>query len=372
MGRGVAWTPEECSNLARAWINASEDPRTGTDQTSHVFFNKMFKTFAEKAPPGANEKQYGARKLKACRSKWEQIAADVQKFRSALRHISACKPTGVNAENMLSMAIAKHLGKRKSMSYDAKDFPHHRWLHHLAFKVLRNHPKFQDIRTEADSSSTKQHDSMPSTVELPTRLTPAKETVDDSNTASHALSPPPSGEPSFASPATIPGVATPVPTPPLTMADNDVLTPSLSDSGAVVLYDDSDDGDGSITKRRKARGGYVGRKRAKSEAFDQKLKVQCARNTLQIAQSMSERTELMRERNALLAFAKEDCETEEDKKDRAEFLRILRKQHLQHMRKQSGAVAPANVSANYNEELTGAGESSDALNVAAELGDIEE
>lgn len=61
---------------------------------------------------------------------------------------------------------------------------------------------------------------------------------------------------------------------------------------------------------------------------------------LQIAQSMQDRTELMRERNALLAFAMEDCFTDEDKKDRKELLRLMRKAHLEHMRKQAPAPAP--------------------------------
>lgn len=45
-------------------------------------------------------------------------------------------------------------------------------------------------------------------------------------------------------------------------------------------------------------------------------------------------TDLMRECIPLLVFAKDNCETEEDKKNRDKFQQLLRKQHLQNKRKQ--------------------------------------
>lgn len=51
---GVAWTPEQCTNLARAWLAASENPRLGTDQTSYVFYNTVCMTFSASAPPPCN------------------------------------------------------------------------------------------------------------------------------------------------------------------------------------------------------------------------------------------------------------------------------------------------------------------------------
>lgn len=142
MGRGIQWTAEEIAHLSRAWVSTSEDPIAGIDQTSSRFNESMFKTFAAMAPSSASEKQYGARTPKSCRSKMNEVSADCQKFRSALRFISTCKPTGVSIEQILSLSIAKHLGKRESMSYDAKNFPHDQWNNHLAYKTLCKHPKF--------------------------------------------------------------------------------------------------------------------------------------------------------------------------------------------------------------------------------------
>ena len=147
MGRGCGWSDEEIGHLERAWLYKSEDAVTGTDQTSRTFKETLFERFKEFAPSVASDKTYGARNVKAVRAKWDEIAADVQKFRFSLRVIKACNPTEVVEDQVISMEIAKHLGKRKAMSYDAKDFSHTEWKNHLAYRALRNHPKFHDLET---------------------------------------------------------------------------------------------------------------------------------------------------------------------------------------------------------------------------------
>lgn len=65
-------------------------------------------------------KCYGDGSAKSVRAKFDEVAADVQIFRESLRMINASNPTGITEDEKLSMAIAKNLGKRTSMSYYAR------------------------------------------------------------------------------------------------------------------------------------------------------------------------------------------------------------------------------------------------------------
>lgn len=80
------------------------------------------------------------------------------------------------------------------------------------------------------------------------------------------------------------------------------------------------------------RGGFEDRKKAKMNQVRQRYNDIALRNSSTIAGSMKRRTELMEEENASQAFSSENCETEEDRLDRAEFLRLTRKDHLKRLR----------------------------------------
>lgn len=149
MGRGVAWTTEELAHLGRTWVATSENPILGIDKTSTRFFNAIFERFSQLAPECSNKKQYAGHGVRQVKAKMDHLTADCQKFRSALRFIRAYKPTGVTEDQVLSMTIAKHLGLRQTMSYDAKNFPHEQWVSNHAYKVLRNVPKFQEQAVES-------------------------------------------------------------------------------------------------------------------------------------------------------------------------------------------------------------------------------
>jgi hypothetical protein len=45
MGRGPSFTDEEYQILCRAWVNVSEDPIHGTDQTGATFWEKITAKF---------------------------------------------------------------------------------------------------------------------------------------------------------------------------------------------------------------------------------------------------------------------------------------------------------------------------------------
>lgn len=146
MGRGCGWSDAEIAHIVRAWVYASEDPVTGIDQTAGRFKSTMFEKFKELGPNDVHDKRYGGRSAKSARAKFEEVAADVQKFRDAILRVRASNPTGVTEDEVLSMSIAVHFGKRDKMSYEARCFPHAQWRSHLAYKVLQSHPKFSDER----------------------------------------------------------------------------------------------------------------------------------------------------------------------------------------------------------------------------------
>ena len=229
------------------------------------------------------------------------MAADVQKFRGALRFMRSCNPTGVTEEQIKSMAIAKHLGKRQNMSYEARDYPHDNWVHHLAFSVLKHHPKFKEVDT---NDSIRNNHSIES------------EQLNDSNNMSTIESD----------------------TLDINSEQNQqqkFLSDTQSDSEILPIRGDVQRDDDNEGKKRgsECRGGHIGRKRSKKDLKDQQLAEQGIKNAQRIAESMQQRTELIAERNALMAFSESECVNEEDKKDKDEFMRLMRKSHLARLRK---------------------------------------
>lgn len=62
----------------------------------------------------------------------DSVATEVQKLQKSLRLVSACKPSGMSENQILSMKIALHVGKIDKMSYDFKNLEHETWPLHLA------------------------------------------------------------------------------------------------------------------------------------------------------------------------------------------------------------------------------------------------
>lgn len=145
MGRGKSWDIDENEVLARAWIAASEDPVVGADQKAKRFSEAMHRRFIEKGPqpPAVPDGKYGNRPVMSCKAHFSDLSADVQKFAVALRKVHASNPTGVNEDNVLSMAVAIHLGKTTMMEYKYKDYLKDNWISFKAWNVLHCHPKWQ-------------------------------------------------------------------------------------------------------------------------------------------------------------------------------------------------------------------------------------
>jgi hypothetical protein len=69
----------------------------------------------------------------------------VNKFNEALRLVQASHPTGVNDDNILSMAIALHLGETKWMDDQFQSYNHTKWANFAAWKILSVAPKFRPL-----------------------------------------------------------------------------------------------------------------------------------------------------------------------------------------------------------------------------------
>lgn len=105
------------------------------------------------APSAVSEKTYSARTAKAVRSKFDKLSAYVQKFRTSLRLVRACNPTGVTEDDILTMALAVHVGKRSTMSYDTRTVPLTIWKNHLTFNSLCRYPKYSAARSSECNNS---------------------------------------------------------------------------------------------------------------------------------------------------------------------------------------------------------------------------
>ena len=110
MGKGVSWTAKERESAALAWFRATNNATVGADQRLEDFQNQIFSIFKVLAPidnevrPGT----YEHRTPTAVYTCLKEIFTDIGNFNKALSLINNSNPTGVNADNKLSMAIAVH------------------------------------------------------------------------------------------------------------------------------------------------------------------------------------------------------------------------------------------------------------------------
>lgn len=153
------------------------------------------------------------------------------------------------------MTIAKHLSKRDSMSYDARDFPHDRWKSRLAYHILRRVPKFKEDFEVTVRRAEDNCDEMDASFE-------SQEVTED--------------------PADVP---TPMESNemPEATADLPFDNPSSSD----VPGEDEDAA--SSSSRRSSRGGHSGHKQAKEAFQNSKFKERSLRNAQVMAEAMRRR-----------------------------------------------------------------------------------
>lgn len=93
--------------LARVRLAASEDPFTGTEQTTKDFFEKVRLRFIERGPSDTvtTERRYDNQTSFSIKQHFENIFAEIQKFRVSLSTIVASKPTEVREKEVACMFI---------------------------------------------------------------------------------------------------------------------------------------------------------------------------------------------------------------------------------------------------------------------------
>ena len=147
MGRGKVWDGDENKSLAKAWIAASEDPIVGTDQNRKLFIDTVRRRFIEMSPVASQVKDgtYSARSSVSIKHHFSDLSCDVQKFRASIGRVRASNPTGVGEDDVVSMAVAIHIGKTNVMDYDYKTFNVLEWVYYKSWLVLKSHPKWSEV-----------------------------------------------------------------------------------------------------------------------------------------------------------------------------------------------------------------------------------
>lgn len=155
MDRETAWSDRELADLARVFIQTSQDAIVGTDQTASEFSTKLFENFCKLAPPDADPKWYKFYEARLTHAKWKSVLRKINSFSAALTQVKALRLTGSHTDdNLLSICIARLLKKRNTISADAKDYPHSRWALHFAFKFFRTISKsFCDVNNTATAAA---------------------------------------------------------------------------------------------------------------------------------------------------------------------------------------------------------------------------
>jgi hypothetical protein len=145
MGKGVLWSAKECECAALAWFRVTNNATIGADQRMEDFQHKIFSIFKVLALTTSPVRQgtYEHRTPSAVYSCLKDIFTDIGNFYKALTLVNNSNPTGVNADNKLSMAIAIHTIKEVNrLDYNYRDYDHYKWVNYLAWKVLRYSPKY--------------------------------------------------------------------------------------------------------------------------------------------------------------------------------------------------------------------------------------
>jgi hypothetical protein len=168
MGKGVSWSAKERECAALTWFHAMNNATIGADQQMEDFQKEIFSNFKVLTPTMTGQVRAGTyeeRTPMAVYSTLQDIFRDIGNFYKALMLVNNSNPTGVNADNKLSMAIAIHTIKEVNcLDYNYRDYDHYKWVNLLAWKVLRLSPKYRP--PSPPSTINNEHDNTSPLVEI--------------------------------------------------------------------------------------------------------------------------------------------------------------------------------------------------------------
>ena len=97
--RGANFSNADYCQLARSWLNVSQDATTGVDQKAQTFWERV-ETHFNKNTDGGQAVRRSSRSLA-----WSQIQHDVSKFVGAYAAIKDLNPSGAGVEDMIKKAL---------------------------------------------------------------------------------------------------------------------------------------------------------------------------------------------------------------------------------------------------------------------------
>ena len=133
------WSSEERRIAAIAYLRCTQDCVRGKDQTSLDFWGKVSQAIALMVPQSAEESRTpGAIKSFLA----GKVFPDVQRFNLSLLKVQSAKPSGVDDQQVINMAVAMHLNEAAGRDYNTRDFDAKKWINYRAWLVLKGTRKF--------------------------------------------------------------------------------------------------------------------------------------------------------------------------------------------------------------------------------------
>jgi len=145
-GKGTRkfWNSGEIAAAALSFLQVSEDPIVGVNQSGGRFNARLVEAFLERCPENY---EGGTWKDRTPQTIYEYIArmkAECVRFNGAILRVDATKPSGVSEMEIWNMAFALFKGKTKKVGdYEFRDFHvEQRWNFYPAWKILRERSYF--------------------------------------------------------------------------------------------------------------------------------------------------------------------------------------------------------------------------------------
>lgn len=134
MGRNKAWKEPEDVELVRAWLDISQNPQTGTDQTADSFWYAIHKVFAA----AVKEKKIFVdgdeeRTVKAVKERFSELSRCCSKFTGSLHTILSLNRSGKSDSDNYNDAKKLYLEQSKD---------HKAFLYDTCWDILKEFPKW--------------------------------------------------------------------------------------------------------------------------------------------------------------------------------------------------------------------------------------
>ena len=151
MGRGKKWSSKEHERVAIAWSQATHDPVMGRNQSGDTFDEKVYSLFSGKPLKDADLGTYNDCSHPSVMTCFRNnISPDVMKFIGVLQMVKGVGLSGVTTEELLCIAVAVYLLKRKgevlpksnSAFYLLKEQDPDKWENFKAWNILKSTLKF--------------------------------------------------------------------------------------------------------------------------------------------------------------------------------------------------------------------------------------